>query len=393
MAILAITSIMSINIVLAHDSFTQLGGAEKVMDAIHDVFPDAPVYTTVLDKKYTDTYHGWDIRTSWLQNIYNLYPNFKQLLPLIPWAVSSISVRENAGVLLSSSAAFIKGIKKPNHSVHINYCHTPTRFLWSDRNYVTQEVPFLLRPFAKLFLGWMIKWDSRAAKRVDYFIANSKEVQTRIKKYYNRDSVVIYPGIDTNFWHPVQFSPLSIGGVPASGGGGGIKKDYFLIAGRLQPHKQNDLIIEVFNDLNIPLHVVGSGRQLDYLKSLAKPNITFLGRVSNEVLREEYTGARGLLYPQLEDFGLMPLEAAGCGTATIALGQGGSLETVIPGITGELFNPGDKEKIKQEIKQIILNWDPEKYKINTLRQHAENFSKEKFKQEILKIVVPHTGGQ
>lgn len=349
---------------LAHDSFTQLGGAEKVVDVFHELFPQAPVYTLVLDQKLKENYKGWDIRVSKLQRIYNSYPRFQHLLPFISWAVGSLKV-EDCDVLLSSSSGFIKDITKPKGAIHINYCHTPTRFLWSDFDYVNQEVPFLLRWTAKLFLWQMKKWDFNAAQKVDFFIANSREVQERIKKYYKHDSVVIYPPIDINFWKP------TIG-----------KGDYFLLAGRLQAHKRNDLIVEIFNELGLPLHIVGTGRQEQYLKSIAKPNIKFYGRVSDEGLRDQYSGAKGFIYPQLEDAGLMPLEAAACGTATIGLAKGGTLETVIPGETGELFADYDKEKIKQ----LITSWQPNKYSTDVLRAHAEKFSKEKFKQNILEFI-------
>ena len=221
----------------------------------------------------------------------------------------------------------------------------------------------------------MKKWDFAGAQRVNKFIANSKEVQGRIKEYYKRDSEVIYPFIDLDFWKPMQSSPPFQGGVPGVAGGGGWIDNKnlitFSLAGRLQAHKKNDLIIEIFNELGLPLHVVGSGRQEEYLKSIAKPNVVFLGRVSDEQLRNEYSGALGLIFPQNEDFGLMPLEAAACGTATLAYGHGGALETIIPGITGEFFESYDNEKIKQ----LILNWKSEKYKAEDLRSQAEKFSK------------------
>ena len=265
-----------------------------------------------------------------------------------------------------------------------------------------------MRPLANIFLKWMKGWDYAAAQRVDFFIANSQEVKKRIQKYYNRDSVVIYPPIDTEFWfgarHPGPFSQTE--GRPERGQTGGefgavsgrrgnlpqnniasdapamAKQGYFLLAGRLQAHKRNDLIIEIFNELGLRLHVVGTGRQEQYLKSIARPNITFYGRVSDEELRTQYQEAQGFIYPQIEDAGLMPLEAAACGTATIGIAKGGSLETIVPGVTGELFEDYNKEKIKQ----IILAWNPEKYSADGLRRHAEKFSKKKFTDEILKFI-------
>jgi glycosyltransferase involved in cell wall biosynthesis len=271
--------------------------------------------------------------------------------------------------------------------------------LWSDPNYIKQEVSFAIRPFVGAILSRMKKWDYSGAQRVSKFVANSKEVQERIKEYYKRDSEVIYPFIDLDFWKPshnlviarsasdeaiLPQEKIASDALAMTNGAEYVptKKDYFLIAGRLQAHKKNDLIIEIFNELGLPLHVVGTGRQEEYLKSISKPNVTFLGRVSDEQLRDEYSGALGYIFPQNEDFGLMPLEAADCGTATLAYGQGGALETIIPGQTGEFFQSYDKEKIKQ----MILSWNLEKYKPLDLRSQAEKFSKEKFKQSILEVL-------
>jgi glycosyltransferase involved in cell wall biosynthesis len=191
------------NIVLAHDSITQIGGAERVAFALHEMYPYAPFFILALDKRLGYLVSGWDVRPSKLQPIFNVYPKFQHLLALIPWAVDHIDI-PNCTVVVSSSSFFIKGIKKPKASVHINYCHTPTRFLWIDHEYVKQEVPVLVRPLVRLLFKHLRNWDIRAAKRVDYFIANSKEVQKRIKEIYNRESEIIYPFIDETFWKQSQ---------------------------------------------------------------------------------------------------------------------------------------------------------------------------------------------
>lgn len=352
-------------IAIVHDSFTQMGGAERVIGVLHEVFPTAPVYTLVLDKRYQNQYKGWDLRATWLQYFYNLVPKLQYWLFLIPLAVSSIEIRD-ADIVISSSSGFVKNIRKPEKCIHINYCHTPTRFLWIDQDYVKQEVPLFLRPCVRLFLNWMRKWDYKGAQRVTYFIANSKEVQKRVANMYHRTSTVVQAGIDTDFWRPAR-----------------VKQDYFLVAGRLQAHKKIDWVIEIFNGLNLPLHVVGTGRQKWYLKSIARSNIKFLGHISDERLRDEYSGAKAFIYPQVEDFGLMPLEAAACGTATLALAKAGSLETVIPGLTGQFFMEDDIQKFKQ----IVLNWRWQEYQLKNLRAHAEKFSTADFKKQIADIIA------
>lgn len=392
-------------LVLAHDSLTQLGGAERVFIEMAELFPEAPIYVLVADEKVVSQLPQQVQRrivTTKLQWLYKLYPKFQHLLPFIPFMLWITRLPE-CDVLLSSSSAFAKGFRKPKGSRHINYCHTPTRFLWTDREYIVQEVPWLVRLPARIFLRWMKWWDLRAAKNVDFFLANSVEVQQRVEKYYDRTSEVVYPFVDTEFWKPTSppvipakagiHTGLATSDADLSGSqvgeldpriceddktGGG----YFLIAGRLHAHKHNDLVVEVCTQLGLPLHVVGSGRDEAHLKSIAGPTVTFLGRVTDEKLREEFSGARAYIYPQLEDFGLMPVEAASCGTPTIGIDEGGSRETIVPGVTGEWFSKGSKE----ELKGLLEHFNESKYSVEVLRKHAEQFSKEIFRKKIEKVV-------
>lgn len=347
-------------ITLAHDSFTQMGGAERVVKVLTELFESAPMVTLVAAEEVKINFPNTQFHTSFLQSLYTVYPHFQHLLPLIPAALKTLKLPENK-IILSSSSAFIKGIYPDKNTVHINYCHTPTRFLWTDSQYITQEVPFVLRPFAKLFLSWLKGWDVRAAGRVHAFIANSQEVQKRIKQFYNRDSVVIYPSVDTDFWHKTQST-----------------QSHFLLVGRLHAHKHNNLIIEVCNTLQLPLRIVGMGRNLEELKALAGPTITFLGRISDEALRDEYSSARAVFFPQLEDFGLIPVEAASCGTPTIALGKGGALETIQSGVTGVFF----KEASLEELRVALEIFETIKFNPEVIRAHARQFSHERFKKQI-----------
>lgn len=347
-------------VILAHDSFTQYGGAERVFEAIHEIYPSSPVYTLAVDDKLRPRLKGWELEVSPLQFLYKRLGGLQKLFPLIPIVLRFFRTGK-ANVLLSSSSAYLKGLIKPGGGIHVNYCHTPTRFVWSDVNYALRELPVLLRPFGKIYLSWLKAWDLRQAEQVDFFIANSVEVQKRIKKYYHRDSTVVYPFVDTTFWKPV-----------------GEKGDYFLIAGRLAPYKGHDEVIRAFNKLGLPLHVVGTGRNESHLKNLAEGNIVFLGNLSDDELRLQYSGAKAFIYPQLEDFGIMPLEAAGCGTPTIALAQGGALETIIPGVTGELLDSANA----QEIMLAVESFDTGKYQQSELIAQAAKFGKERFQKEI-----------
>jgi glycosyltransferase involved in cell wall biosynthesis len=376
------------HVVLAHDSFTQLGGAERVFLEMANMYPEAPIYVVVADPKILaqlpesirDRVH-----TSPLQGVYNLYPKFQHLLPLIPLALWYTSIPK-CDVLLSSSSAFAKGFRKPKGAVHIDYCHTPTRFLWSDRSYIGQEVPWLLRPLANLFLGWMRRWDLRVTKQIDLFLANSKEVQERIQKYYGRTSELVYPFVDTEFWKPGEATgsnleiqnSKSMPDSNASSPDVATSPKYFLIAGRLHAHKCNDLVIRVFNKLGFSLHVVGSGRDEEHLRSIAGPKVKFLGRLDDVGLREEYRGAEAYVWPQLEDFGIMPLEAAGCGTPTIAANVGGALETVVAGKTGEFFEYTNEA----DLERVLLSFDATKYDLGSLVAQAEKFSLAEFQSKI-----------
>lgn len=360
---------MSLNtqVTLAHDSFTQFGGAERVAEALHSIYPEAPMLTLVVDKQYKNGLRDWNIKTSILQHLYFLMPRMQYWLPLIPLAV--FLIRSKSPILLSSSSSFIRNIRTKKNTIHINYCHTPARFLWTEDGYALAELPWQLKPFypvLKIFLNWMKYWDFKAAQRVTYFIANSKEVQRRIKLYYKRESIVIPSFVDTLFWRKTT-----------------TKKAYFLIAGRLHAHKNNELVIKIFNELGLELHVVGTGRQESYLKSISKSNIHFFGKVSDADLRDQYSGAIGFIYPQLEDFGMMPLEAAACGTATLGLALGGSLETIIPGVTGELFLRPEHNLVLEAIKK----WDQSKYSEAQLIAHANTFSKINFSQKVQNFVT------
>ena len=348
-------------IALAHDSFTQYGGAERVFEAIHELYPNSTVYTLVVDKSQSKILQGWNIITSPLQTIYNVYPKFQHLFPFIP-VILKFWKPQPSSVLITASSSFIKGLRKSNKStIHINYCHTPTRFIWIDPEHAYKEIPAILHPFAKVYFAWLKKWDLKAAKNVDYFIANSKEVQQRIKAFYNKESEVIYPFIDIEFWKPTI-----------------AKQNYYLVAGRLQYAKGIETVITACKELQSELHVVGTGRFEQTLRALAQnSNVKFLGRLTDEQLRDEYSGAQAYIYPQFEDFGIMPLEAAACGTPTIGLARGGSLETIIPGITGELLNEVTIESIKGALEQ----WNSSKYLPNALTEHAQQFNKAIFKKK------------
>jgi glycosyltransferase involved in cell wall biosynthesis len=352
-------------VALAHDSLTQFGGAERVLQALHEIYPDAPVFTLVYGQKLKEHFEGWQIISSPLQYLYNFLPRLQFMLPFIPLALHFFDFSE-FDLVISSSSTFIKAIHLPKNVLHINYCHTPARFLWMDtEQYLKDEVPAFLRLFLKIYLIWMRQWDYQAAQRVDFFIANSMNVQKRIQRYYNRESKVIYPFVDLNSFYP---------SAP--------KEDYYLLAGRLQPYKNGHLVIEVFNKLSKPLHVVGIGRAKFKLEKMSKENIQFLGKVSHEVLRNELSAAKAFIFPQEEDFGLLPIEANACGTAIIALGKGGVLESQIAGKTAVFFYENNAAALLQAIEKF----EESKFLSEDIFGQAQKFSKEHFKNNIYEFV-------
>lgn len=352
-------------VAIAHDSITQLGGAERVVQAIHEVYPDAPVFTLIYDKKLKEHFEDWTIVSSPLQYLYDIVPKFQFMLPLIPFAVKFFDFSK-FDVVISSSSVFMKGINVPKDVLHINYCHTPARFLWDHKDeYIKEEAPTLLKPILKWYLKWMQGWDYRGAQRVNKFLVNSSNIENKVKKFYKRESTILYPFVDIEYFHPTIE-----------------KEDYYLVAGRLQGYKRADLVIQLFNKLGKRLHVVGTGRAVAKLQEIAGSNIHFMGRVPDHVLRDQFSGARAYIYPQEEDFGIMPLEANATGTPVIAYGKGGALETVIDGKTGVLF----EEQTEESLKAAIERFEHSTFLSEDLFEQAHKFSKERFKRELREFV-------
>jgi len=358
-------------IALAHDSLVQLGGAERVLEAFHELYPEAPVFTLVFDKKLADRFENWQIISSPLQYLYNFIPRLQYLLPFIPTALRFFDFSQ-FDVVLSSSSVWMKGIKVPKGVLHINYCHTPARFLWDiDHSYIDEAVPAYLKPLKPLLrftIRRMRALDFRAAQRVDCFIANSHNVQERIKKYYNRESNVIFPYVDTDFFYPA---------IPKTETGGG----YYLAGGRLHKHKRVDLVVDAFKKNGKELHVVGTGRAYSSLSNGAPENIVFLGKVDDEILRNEYSGARAFIYPQEEDAGIMPLESMACGTPVIAYGRGGAFESVTDK-TGLFFT----EQTIESLENALKRFEEKRFLEEDLFDRALEFSKGKFQDMIYSFV-------
>ncbi|NQU83643.1 MAG: glycosyltransferase [Parcubacteria group bacterium] len=350
-------------IALVHDFIMQDGGAERVLRAFREIWPEAPIFTLVHDPSHAPkSFKSAKIIPSFLQKIPFGVSHYQWYLPLMPAAIERLDLT-GFDVVLSSSSAFAKGIITSPETLHICYCHTPTRYLWTDTlNYVDElRYNFLVRKIVPLFLPNLRIWDQLCATRVDNFIANSHTVQKRIKKYYARESDVINP--------PVEAQKFSVADNT---------NNFYLIGGRLVPYKRYDIAVQAFSKLGIPLKVFGTGPEYEKLKKMAKSNVEFLGKVSDEKKSELYKKCIAFLNPQEEDFGITALEAMASGRPVIAYKKGGALETIIPNVTGEFFD----EQTWECLSHTILRFNPENYSPTRIREHAIQFDTENFKARI-----------
>ncbi len=354
-------------IALVHDYLNQYGGAERVLESFSELFPEAPIYTLFYDKDGTmGRFEDRVIETSFLNHDL-VSKNHRPFIPLMPLAASRLDLGKEFDVILSSSAGYGKGIRYGEDTAHINYCHTPLRYAWEHKNYFDWH-PFVEMAAAPAF-WYLRKWDYRAGQKPGKMFANSDFISRKIKKYYGRDSEVLYPPVDLKiFYRDPKIQ----------------KQGYFLAVGRMLRYKKFDLIIKAFNRLNLPLLIIGDGPELENLKKLARsPKIHFLSFMQEDELRTYYNGAEAVLFPQEEDFGLVAAEAQACGTPVIAFAQGGAKEIVSDGATGILFDRQTVEDLVMAVKKFQLSSFDEK----VIRDSAKRFSKTTFSKRISKIVA------
>lgn len=356
-------------VALIHDHLAQDGGAEKVLKVFAEMFPEAPIFTLLYEKKNADKYFkDRHIETSVIQKLPGGIKHYQWYMPFMPMAVEFFDLK-NYDLVISDASAFAKGVITSPYTLHICYCHTPTRYIWSDTHQYINELRYnkYFKKIISLLLNYIRMWDKLAADRVDKFIANSKIVQRRIVKYYKRNSVVIYP--------PVEIEKFGLADS---------LEDYFLIGGRLAPYKRVDIVIEAFKKLGKKLKVFGDGVDLKRLKKIAgdSQNIEFLGRVDDETMAGLYRKCQAFINPQEEDFGITVVEAMASGRPVIAFRKGGAMETVIEGETGIFFDKQDAESLSK----TILNFDSAKFNPQKIRAHAEKFGVERFKREVKEFI-------
>ena len=355
-------------VALVHDYLNQMGGAERVVLALHELFPDAPLYTSIYDPQRVDAaFRSIDIRTTFMQKLPLVKKHHQPFLPLYPFAMERLDLR-GYDLVLSSSSAFGKGVITRPGTMHICYCHTPMRWCWNYDEYVEREhLGKLTRSVLPFFITNLRVWDQTTSMRVDHFIANSPVVAERIQKYYRRDAVVIPPPIEASRFH---FDPTTQ------------PEDYFLIVSRFMPYKRIDLAIKACNRLNLPLFISGSGRDEQRLRKLTGPTIRFLGRLSDEEVLDYYARCRALILPGEEDFGITPLEAQASGRPVIAYGAGGALASVIDGVTGVFFH----EQTAASLAATLAAFDETRFDPQAIHNHALEFDKPRFHRRILQFI-------
>lgn len=349
------------------DWLTNQGGAEHVVYTLHTMFPDAPIYTSIYTPEKMPQFLSAQIHTSFIQRFPFSKKKHQLFLNFMPLAFEEFDLNR-FDIVISSCHSCAKGVITRPETVHICYCHTPMRYLWDE-----SQAYIRTSPFPGIFKWWYIPhsikklrlWDRLAADRVDYYIANSRHVAQRIKKYYERESTVIYPPVETSL-----FSVSSN------------RQDYFLAVGRLIRYKRFDLIVETFNRLGLPLKIVGEGPSYKELKQMAGRNIEFLGYVSDDEKARLYAEAQAFIFPQIEDFGITPVESMASGLPVIALGQGGALETVVDKKTGILF----EEQTVESLAGAVETFQKTKFSPLKIREHAAQFDTANFKNSMYEYI-------
>jgi len=355
-----------VKLAIVHDYLNQMGGAEKVVEVFHDMYPSAPIFTSVyIPENVSEKFKTADIRTSFMQKLPFVRKFSRHYLATYPYAFELFDFSEY-DIILSSSSAFAKGAITGPDTCHICYCHTPMRFAWQYFSYIERE---RLSAPVRLILPYIVhrvrRWDEITVNRVDHYVANSREVERRIRKYYRRNSTVICPPVETNRFRVTEEDDGS-----------------FVIMSRLLAYKRVDVAIQAANMLRFPLKIIGAGRDEKRLKEMAGPTVEFLGRLSDADVQTCLQRCRALIFPGLEDFGIVPVEAMACGKPIIAYGRGGALDTVIDGVTGLFF----AEQTAESLVKAIDAFRPDEFDPYQIRKHAETFDVSVFRRKMKQFI-------
>jgi glycosyltransferase involved in cell wall biosynthesis len=356
-------------VVLVHDWLTGMRGGEKCLEPVSRRWPDARLFT-LLHKRgsVSEAIERLRPRTSFLNWLPGVHRWYRYLLPLMPLA-ASWRIRD-CDLVVSFSHCVAKGARAPVGVPHVCYCFTPMRYAWHMRDaYFSGRVAGLKARLLDRFLGMLRSWDRRTADRVTHFIAISRTIQERIRECYGRESTVIYPPVDTDFYHP---APVQ-------------REDFYLAVSAFAPYKRFDLAIEACNRLGRKLVLIGTGQDEKRLKALAGPTVSFLGWQSDEVIRDHFRRSRAVLFPAEEDFGIVPVEANACGTPVIAFGKGGATETVVPpGGQREPTGLWFAEQTVESLAEAMVAFERRRGDFSPIaaRRQALRFTKQRFEQEL-----------
>ena len=358
---------------LVHDWFSVYAGAEKCVESFTNIWDDFDIYSLIdflNEKDRKIILKGKEVKTSFIQKLPKAKTKYRNYLPFFPMAIEQFDLSEY-DLILSSSHAVAKGVLTSSEQLHICYMHTPIRYGWDLYHHYLREAGLktgLKGIIAKYFLHKLRIWDATTANRPDVYIANSHYIARRIKKVYGKEATVIYPPVDVDRFQLEEQ-----------------KDDYYLTASRLVPYKKIDLIVEAFSKTDKKLVVIGTGPDMDKIKSKATKNIEILGFQSDEKLQKYMQKAKAFVFAAEEDFGIIPVEAQACGTPVICLGKGGAKETVIDGVTGVHFYNQTIKDILEAVEKFEKNID--NFKPKTIRENSLKFSKERFEKEIKEFVI------
>jgi glycosyltransferase involved in cell wall biosynthesis len=354
------------NVAIVHDFFCNLGGSDQVVADLHRLYPQAPIYTLLVSDRNRGAklLEGMDLRPSFVHRLPFARKRHEPYLPLFPLAIESLDLT-GYELVLSSSHVCAKGVIPPPKALHICYCHTPARYAWDLRFLYSQRLNPLLRAYNAVVMHRLRLWDVATTSRVDHFVANSRFVAQRIRRYYRRSATVIYPPVDTGYFTP-----------------GGKDEDYFLIVSRLTGYKRIALAVQAFDRLDDQLLIIGDGPERRQLQARAGPNVRLLGALSREEVRDHMRRCRAFVFPGKEDFGITPVEAQATGRPVVAYGGGGALETVVDGITGVLFSEQTPEALCEAVQRLsAISFDRD-----AIRQHALGFDRELFARRMSDFV-------
>jgi len=358
-------------VAIVHERLTEMTGSERVVLALHEMWPDAPIFVPIVDRDaLPDGLRGADIRSGPLQRLYRGHAVYQHLLPLLPAAFAHMDLAGH-DLVITSHHAFANRVRPPPGVPILSYVHTPARWIWDRRARAGEPGGAVGEALLGAFAATQRRADARAAGRVACVAANSSHVATRVRRHWGRDAEVVPPPVDTAFY---------------TADAGVAREDFFLLAGRLVPYKRPEVAAAAAVAAGVPLVVAGGGRSRRQLEAIAGPGVTLLGRVDDATLRDLYRRCRALVFPGEEDFGIVPVEAQACGAPVVGRRIGGILDSVVDGVTGVLYEASGAQVEVEALCRAMVGFRPEAYDSALIRSHAESFSTDAFTRRMAELV-------